>query len=202
MANRRFLVLSCCILALLSLAGCIGPLVVGGGAAVGTMAVRDKTLGETVTDNEITLGIQRRFYKVSPDLYSRVEVIVNCSEVVLTGTVLDQEMKDKAEECVNRVRGVKSVSNHIVVDPNDTAMTKLIKNSSLDTWITTKVKSKLLITENVKSINYTVTTVNQVVYITGLAQNKAERDIVLDLASRVDSVVKVMDYIKIKDDDA
>lgn len=46
---------------------------------------------------------------------SEIEVQVQGGEVTLTGTVSDRQQKRHAEDCVERVRGVKDVHNHVRV---------------------------------------------------------------------------------------
>ena len=46
---------------------------------------------------------------------THIEVAVKSGEVTLTGTVEDRRMKRLAEDCADRVTGVKDVSNQLKV---------------------------------------------------------------------------------------
>ena len=60
-----------------------------------------------------------------------------------------------------------------------------ILNYADDLVISTKVKGKLILNENINSLNYSVETVNKLVYIIGIASNQDERDLVVDTAKEV-----------------
>ena len=70
--------------------------------------------------------------------------------------------------------------------------------ASSDTWITTKVRSQLLSTDQVKSSNVKVTTENSEVFLMGLVTEREGRA-AADIASRVSGVSRVttaFTYIK------
>ncbi|WP_312715607.1 BON domain-containing protein, partial [Escherichia coli] len=73
-----------------------------------------------------------------------------------------------------------------------------IGTASSDTWITTKVRSQLLGTDQVKSSNVKVTTENGEVFLLGLVTER-EGKAAADIASRVSGVKHVttaFTYIK------
>ena len=55
--------------------------------------------------------------------------------------------------------------------------------------------------ENVNSLNYSIETVNKLVYIIGIAGSDDERDLVINIAREVYGVEEVIDYITIKTDE-
>lgn len=183
-------------IAALSLTRCTTVAIVGGGAAVGTMALRDKSIGETVSDTALSARIIKALYKVSPNVQALVGVNVQEGEVLLTGALPTEELRTEAEKAVWKVRDVRCVYNNIAI--SDKAP---INNYSKDAWITSQVKAKLLGTAKIRSVNYSVKTVNNVVYIFGIARTKAELDRVVDIASRVRGVDRIMSYIRLRDAD-
>lgn len=60
-----------------------------------------------------------------------------------------------------------------------------------DTWITTKVKSDLLATENVPGSDIKVETKNGVVWLSGLVKTQAEHDKAISVAKGIEGVKKV-----------
>ena len=58
-----------------------------------------------------------------------------------------------------------------------------------------------LLNENVNSLNYSIETVNKLVYIIGIARSEDERDLVINIAREVYGVEEVIDYISIKTDE-
>jgi len=65
------------------------------------------------------------------------------------------------------------------------------KEAVTDTWITTKVKSTLLLSRNVDGLDIKVTTRDGIVSLAGDVDSTAERDRAVDLASNIRGVKKV-----------
>ena len=103
-------------------------------------------------------------------------------------------MKIEATRIAWGAKGVKTVINEIQVSNSDN-----ILNFADDLIISTKVSGKLILDEEVNSLNYNVETVNQVVYIIGIARSVDEKNKVTDIASEVFGVKEVIDYITITD---
>jgi osmotically-inducible protein OsmY len=177
------------------LSGCVAPLIIGGGAAVGTMATREKGVTGTLSDSQISVVIKAKLYSFDPDLHARVAVNVQDREVLLTGKVHVPEWQVEAERLSWQAQGVLRVHNNIeVVDKDELHLGDFAK----DSWITTQLKSKILFTEEVRSLNYSIMTVAGVVYVMGVAQNQAELDKVLQMASDTMYVKRVVNYTKVK----
>jgi len=66
-----------------------------------------------------------------------------------------------------------------------------VPDKTADTWITTKVKSELATTKNVKSSDITVNTMDGVVTLTGTATSAAEKTKVEAVAKKVKGVKSV-----------
>ena len=66
-----------------------------------------------------------------------------------------------------------------------------VPDKTADTWITTKVKSELATTKNVKSSDISVTTMDGVVTLTGTASSSAEKAKVEGVAKKVKGVKSV-----------
>ncbi len=175
--------------------GCIAPLVIGGGAAIGTLAVREKGVTGTMSDSQISMVIKAKLYSYDPDLHARVTVNVEGGEVLLTGSVQNQEWPVEAERIAWEASGVKKVLNNIQVVDNDEIGVGIYAQ---DSWITTQLKSKLLFGDDIRSLNYSIKTVGGVAYILGVAQSKEELDKVLDIASKTSGVTKVVNYTRVR----
>ena len=91
---------------------------------------------------------------------------------------------------------MQTVINEIQISNSDN-----ILNFADDLVISTKVKGKLILNENVNSLNYSIETVNKLVYIIGISGSKDERDLVINIAREVYGVEEVIDYITIKTDE-
>lgn len=174
------------------LTGCV-PLVVGGVATTGVIASKDKGFSGTFSDSDISMHVKNSFYKYSPQMHAEVGVNVQNGNVLLTGAVTDETFRKKAEELAWKVSGVKSVYNHITKCTSFSG-TQVIK----DSWITTKIKTCAFGEENVSSTNYSVKTVDGVVYLMGIAQSKEELEKVIKVCKTTSGVKKVISMVDIK----
>ncbi len=178
------------------ISGCAA-MALGGAGAVGYSGVQERTIGNAVDDNVIEAEILSSFVqKKIEGLFVNVGVQVTEGRVLLTGTVQDPEDSVEAVKLSWQPKGVKEVINEIQVS-NKSSVNDVAK----DSWITTQVKSKLLITKGIKSINYNVETVNGVVYLIGLAENADELDKATLVASTIKGVKKVVSHVRLYNDD-
>jgi len=179
-----------------ALTGCIPSLVVSGATTGGVIAAQERTPGNAVDDAGIRLALNNLYLnKDIGDLFKNVSIHVEEGRVQLTGDVDKPETSVEAVRLAWQPRGVKEVINEIQVN-DKTGVTDYAR----DAWINTQVRSKLLFEKNVRSVNYSVETVNGVVYVMGIAQNQAELDKVTYLASTTAYVKQVISHVIMKDD--
>jgi osmotically-inducible protein OsmY len=69
---------------------------------------------------------------------------------------------------------------------------------ALDTWVSTQLRTKLLLDRDIRALNYNVETVNGVIYLIGIAQNELELERVTNHARTIENVVKVVSHVRIK----
>ena len=65
-----------------------------------------------------------------------------------------------------------------------------------DQWITTRLRTAITLDRDVQSINYSIETVDGVVYLMGAAQNQAELNRVIEIARTISNVKQVISYVK------
>ena len=176
------------------LQGCI-PVVAGGAAATGVAAAQERTVGGAVDDTTIWAEIKHHYIQADiNELLEDVNVEVNEGRVLLTGSVRDPQTRVDAVKYAWKPNGVKEVINEINVTDKSS-----LKDLAKDTWITTQIKSKFLLNQDIRSINYYVETINGVVYLLGVAQDQQELDAATNLASTVNGVQRVISYMRMKD---
>ncbi len=109
------------------------------------------------------------------------------SRVLLTGQVASEADKQKATEVVQAISGVKGVDNQLVVGP---VTTLDVRNN--DSFITSKVKARLVNDQPELGNAMKVVTENGVVYVFGmLTQSEVERGIeIVRTTAGVQRVVK------------
>ena len=168
-----------------SLAGC-APLVIGGGAVVGTLMATDRrTTGTQVEDEGIEM---RTASRIRETLGDRVHVNVTSynRQVLLTGEVPTAADSQKVEQIVLAVDNVRSVVNDLGVMANTS-----LSQRSKDTFITGKVRASLVDAKDLTANAFKVVTERGVVYLMGrVTQREAKRS--AEIARGVDGVHKVV----------
>jgi osmotically-inducible protein OsmY len=118
------------------------------------------------------------------------KVDVNNGVVLLTGTVDNLAQKDLTEAYVKDVKGVKSITNDLVVkEPSSTDST--VSETMDDASITSQVKYALLTHRSTSAIKTKVTTKDGIVMLSGDADSDAEKDFAGKLASGIRGVKSV-----------
>ena len=160
-----------------------------------TVAGDKRSLGSVVDDKVIVTKIIHGLIKNGTEnSLSNISVNVCEGRVLLTGCVIDIEFKDQAEKVAWLVRGVKEVMNDVVVTE------KNIANTAKDSWLTTQLKAKFLVAKGVHSVNYQITSYNNVVYLLGIAENQEELNKALKIAGEIRGASKVKNYVVVKND--
>lgn len=183
------------IIAAMTLSGCI-PLLIAGGTETAAVVAQERSVGNALDDSGILLQIKNKFaQKDYKDLLANVEIKVVEGRVLLTGNVDKPETQIEAVKLTWQVEGVKEVMNEIQIN-NQSG----IWNYTRDVWVSTQVRSRLVLEKHVRSINYSVITVNQVVYLMGIAQDQEELTRVTHVASTTNYVQRVVSYVRLKTD--
>ena len=175
----------------MSFSGCVPTMVGGGMVAGGYTAMREKKLGDSLSDTKLETAIKTKLYKISPELYSNVSVNVDQRCVLLTGSVKNPDWIAMAEKESWSVEGVDVVDNNLVV--GEIPLSQVMQ----DSFITSTCRTKLICSTNIRSVNYKLKTMNGTVYVTGVARSEEELDQVLDILRKVSNVEKVVSYVNI-----
>ncbi len=164
--------------------GCV-PLVLGGAAAVVTVAEDRRSPGIFVDDegmeNQALLRVKSRFggqVHVNITSYNR--------QLLLTGEAVTEEVKRGVEEEVATVKGIKRIFNEMTVGP----LAGVIGVSN-DTRLTTVVKTRFLDASRFQTNHVKVVTEAGVVYLLGIVK-KSEAEAATQLASTTRGVVRVV----------
>ncbi|HEX4891060.1 MAG TPA: BON domain-containing protein [Alphaproteobacteria bacterium] len=179
-------------LILLANSGCV-PLAVGAGAATGAAIAQERSVGSNVDDTTTRLNIEGLLLKEGGNLAEKVGVEVVEGRVLLTGAVRTPDERVKATMVSWRSAGVKEVINEIQVTDKSG-----LGNLAKDSWITTKLRARILADTKINDINYSIETVNGVIYLIGIAASQQELDKVNNYARNISGVVKVVSYVRVK----
>lgn len=169
--------------------------VAAGGALLGTAVVQERSTLDALGDTEIALGVQQRLSNHSGELYRDVLVDVTEGDVVLTGSVPLAEHKVAATRAAWATPGVRGVTDEIAVAEDGGTQAYLD-----DVRISNRVRLDLIADDLVRSVDFTVTTVDATVHLTGLARSGAEIERAVALARSVPGVRHVVSHVLTIDD--
>ena len=169
------------------LSGCFGAAALGLGA--GALIATDRRPSETyVTDEGIELRAANRLREKLGDKVS-VHVTSYNRNVLLTGSVPNAAAKAEAEKLTSSVPNVKAISNELQI--------AAAASYTEDAYITTKVKTRFVDSNQFAPNHVKVITEGGVVYLLGLVTRR-EADAAVEVTrttAGVRKVVRVFEYI-------
>ncbi len=170
----------------LLLQGCVGAVVVGSAAVATKTATDPRTVGTQVDDGTLEARVTNALGKDAQiKKEARVVATAYQGKVLLTGQAPSTDMSERIRQITAGVDGATAVYNEIRQGQPIT-----MGRASMDTWITTKLRSQLLASDAVKSSNVKVTTENAEVFLLGLV-TRAEGKATAEVASKVSGVKHV-----------
>ena len=166
------------------------------GAAAGAAAVSavydHRKIEATLEDNKIATKISDQIrYQAKASDDNHIDVTVFNHVVLLTGQTTSAAWRNDVEAIAKSVPSVKRVYNQISIQGPSSSLTR-----TSDAWITTKIKTQMLATTDLKSSDIKVVTEDGSVYLMGTV-SKTQAEIAVDIArqvSGVQRVVKVFQY--------
>lgn len=153
----------------------------------------ERTWGAAIDDEQIeTLAIVN-LNKASPALDdAHVSVTSYNAVVLLTGQVSSNELRALAAKTVGNINRVRQVYNELQVQGETSMLSR-----TNDSWLTSKVKTKLYANGDTEGGRIKVVSENGTVFMMGLV-TRAEADQAVDVVRNtggVQKVVKVFEYI-------
>ena len=178
----------------LGLSGCVG-MAVGTGSALGVAVAQERMVGAAVDDTAIKIEINHLLFQKSESLFAKVGIDVVEGRVLLTGSVQVPAQRTEAARLAWRANGVGEILNEIQVNEKGSLAAYLN-----DKRIGAQLRLKILADRDIRGINYTIETVNGVIYLLGIAQSQRELDMVTNHARTIKGAVKVISHVRLKDD--
>ena len=167
--------------------------IIGGATSTSMIIVQERSSKQAAIDILIKAKIEEAMFSNNYDkLFSKVRVLVYESRVLLVGTVEEENIKKKANQISWDTENVKEVANYITIGKND--LIDYVK----DTRISLELRAKMLTDKEVSEVNFSITTENRVLYLVGIAQNDKELNKVIEHASNIAGVKKIVNLINLK----
>ena len=158
-------------------------------------ASKEKGLGTSINDNIIKTKISNLIYKYNKDLIADTKVFVNNGSVLFTGKLNNPKDKIEFTKLAWNIRGVKEVNNEIQLTD-----TTSIKNIARDIASLGEIRARIMSDKSINSINFSIDVVNDKAYISGVASNELEINLVKSHASSARFVKEVYNYIILNTD--
>tara|TARA_X000000950_G_C13850598_1_gene634336 strand:+ start:1140 stop:1748 length:609 start_codon:yes stop_codon:yes gene_type:complete len=154
-----------------------------------------RSLGRIVDD----AVIEKKFlFKIS-QIDEKYLIKINSKSIdgrfFLKGNVDTIKEKIQMTKIAWETDGVRSVENIIKVDDQSSW-----KDRAKDLLITSQFKVAIVSNKDIKSNNFSFTTINKTLYIFGIARNENERKIVITEAKSVQGVTDIVSSIFLKED--
>ena len=166
--------------------------VVGGAATTAAVAYDRRTAGAILDDQSIEIKAKYAIFQ-DKDLYNQSNINVTSYNgfVLLSGETPTESLKQKATTLVKDIPKVRKVYNELAIS-GPSALT----SRSSDSWITTKLKTKMTQDENVDPFYVKVVTERGIVYLMGKL-TKAEADQAVAVARSTKGVLRVVKILSL-----
>ena len=191
MKNRNILT----ILILIFLTSCVGT---GSKGVFGTgvsIALDPRSLGTQIDDSIMQKNLLAKLVFMNKKYALTINSKVLDGRIFLTGKVENPEEKLRITKIAWEIKGVRSVKNDINLKENFN-----FKRSAEDLYITSRLKTILILSKDIKAANYNIDTYKRKVFIYGIAQNKNELNLVIDEAKNITNVLEVIASILLVED--
>jgi len=163
-------------------------------ASIGS-ASKEKGLGASISDTIISTKISNKIFKYNPDLIKDTRVFVNNGSVLLTGKVKKPENKIELTKIIWKIKGVREVNNEVqIIDVSS------IKNIARDIASLSEIKARILTNKKINSLNFSIDVVNDIAYLSGIAENEEEMKLVKDNAASARFIKTVFNFIILNTD--
>ena len=175
---------------IVSLSACVGSSsggVFGSGVSI---ALDPRTLGTQIDDSIMQKNLIARLALFEKKYFISISVKVLDGRIFLGGKVDEAEEKLRITKMAWETKGARSVKNNIAIKRKFS-----FKNSATDVLITSQLRTFLIFNKNVKAANFNIDTINQKVYIFGIAHTKNEKKIIIEEAKLIGDVKDVVTSI-------
>ena len=167
-------------------------LAVGAGASLMTASQTEKGLKASAKDLRIKTEINHNLFQKDHELFGAVKVSVDNGKVLITGSVPSPQDRIEISKLSWKVGNVREVINEVQVT-NKASFT----NRAKDLLINKSLQAQLLLDQSINFINFSVDTVNGVVYIFGIARDQGEINRIIKHARNINYVENIVNYMSV-----
>lgn len=153
-------------------------------ALLAALAIASAPLRASETDDRIESSARKSHVFKTHLKDDAIQIQAKDGAVTLTGTVVSPYHKALAGDTVESLPGVRSVDNQLTIKGETVA-------EHSDGWLSTKVKTTLLLHRNVSASKTDVFTKDGIVTLRGEATSEAQRELAAEYARDIEGVKEV-----------
>ena len=145
-----------------------------------------RTIGMQIDDTIMQKNLSARLALSDKKYFLSIQSEVLDGRIFLSGKVDNAEEKIKITKMAWETKGVRSVKNAITIKGQSN-----FKNTAKDILITSQLRTALILNKKTKARNYTLETINQNIYIFGIAMDRDEKQQVINEARKIYDVKEI-----------
>lgn len=150
-----------------------------------------RTLGTVVEDNTIKAKLKAKIKENKTLADANINIKSFNKVILITGQVPDDASKQKISGLAQNIRHVKRIHNELEIGSNAS-----FGSRTNDSFLASKVTSRLILTEGLKSSRIETVVENSKVYLMGLvSETEAQKAVdALQKVSGLKGIIKVFEY--------
>tara|TARA_B100001996_G_scaffold241811_1_gene187051 strand:+ start:507 stop:1100 length:594 start_codon:yes stop_codon:yes gene_type:complete len=191
MKFKNFLLLSIFV----TLSGCIGYSSTGVFGTGVSIALDPRTIGTQIDDSIMQKNLSAKLVNMNTNYLLSVKAKVLDGRIFVTGKVDNVEEKFEITKLAWEIKGARSVKNDLRIKEKFN-----FKQSAKDILITSQLRTAMITSKKIKSVNYNIDTYKKKIYVYGIAQNEEERSEVINEAKQILDVEDVIASIFLVED--
>lgn len=161
------------------------------GSKVGAVILDERELEDDWKDTQTNIQIRSDLTAEKASYGLDIEITVFEGEVMLNGALPTLSDIEKVVEIAWRPEPVTKVYNHIRIQkPSD------ILSTSEDALLASSVRTRLILTQNITSVNYKITVDDKVLYIMGISKNQEEFNAVINTIYASQGIEQVISHVR------
>jgi len=175
---------------IVSLSACVGSSTSGVFGSGVSIALDPRTLGTQIDDSIMQKNLITRLALSEKKYFVKISVKVLDGRIFLGGKVDEPEEKLKITKMAWETKGARSVKNNIAIKQKFS-----FKNTAIDILITSQLRTALILNKNIKAANFNIDTINQKIYVFGIAHDENEKKEIIQEAKEIVDVKEVVTSI-------
>jgi len=176
---------------IIAMTGCTAAVVAGGATGGYAVATDERSVDRMVDDSTITSRINTDMINDPVVKARQIDVDTVGGNVTLTGVVGTREEADRAVAIAGRAAGVKSVKDNLQIGEKSWA------EFFNDRVLGSKIKSKLIVEPEIRSLNIDVDVHRGIVTLTGMVDTGYQKNRAIEIARTTEGTLRVVDNLKV-----